>query len=466
VFCRYIRSFNNLHSLTCKSGAWLSEPINGRFGRRGAIFTASLICLIANIASALSRSWQALLAFRFLLGAGLGINTSTISILAAECAPPYIRGGLAVSWQMFTAFGIFLGFVANVAVYNLNSPWRLQLFFPFIPTLPLVGLVFLCPESPAWLMGNGRYDLAFLALRRVRNTDLQAAREVYSTYIQNQDCPKIGCGTTYARKLIELFTIPRIRRATVASYTVMLSQQLCGINIIAFYSSSIFSDAGFSTFGALLASTIFGFINFIGAFPAVWTMDTMGRRSLLLLTLPLMAVTMFAAALSFSIPKESPAHFGLLAVMIYLFCAEYSPGMGPVPVAYSAEIFPILHRDVGMSFAVSVANIWASVLSLTFPTILLALKPRGTFSLYAVLNVLAFVLVFLFVPETKMKTLDELDEVFSVPSRRFVTHQTLEYLPRWILQYLSRQKEADLRDLGAALEYEPVDQDTENLAET
>jgi MFS family permease len=90
----------------------------------------------------------------------------------------------------------------------------------------------------------------------------------------------------------------------------------------------IFSDAGFSLFGALLASCVFGFLNFVGAFPAIWTMDTLGRRSLLLLTLPVMAVTMLATGLSFSIPPENPAHFAVLAILIYAFCLEYSPGMG------------------------------------------------------------------------------------------------------------------------------------------
>ena len=80
--------------------------------------------------------------------------------------------------------------------------------------------------------------------------------------------------------------------------------------------------------GALVASCVFGFVNFIGAFPAIWSMDSLGRRSLLLLTLPLMALTMLFAGLSFSIPPENAAHFGLLATLIYLFCALYSPGMG------------------------------------------------------------------------------------------------------------------------------------------
>ena len=225
------------------------------------------------------------------------------------------------------------------------------------------------------------------------------------------------------------------------------------------YSSTIFSDAGFSTFGALVASTIFGFVNFVGAFPAVWSMDTLGRRSLLLLTLPFMALTMLLAGLSFNIPTESPAHFGLLATLIYLFCLIYSPGMGPVPTAYSAEVFPLSHREVGMSFAVSTANSWAAVLSLTFPRILTALGSQGAFLLYAFLNVVALVLVFLLLPETRLKTLDELDEVFSVPSRTFIKYQTMEYLPWTVKRYVMGQKEAELKPLVVSGEYGAIEQD-------
>lgn len=258
---------------------------------------------------------------------------------------------------------------------------------------------------------------------------------------------------------MDLLSVPRIRRALVASYVVMLSQQLCGINIISFYSSTIFSDAGFSDFGALLASCIFGFINFLGAFPAVWAMDTLGRRSLLLLTLPLMAITMLATGLSFNIPTSSPAHFALLATLIYLFCALYSPGMGPVPNAYSAEVFPLSHREIGMASAVATANFWATILSLTFPRILTALKSQGAFSLYAGLNVVAVVLIFLFLPETRLKTLDELDDVFSIPTRTFIKYQTTEYLPWFLKRYVLRQKNADLRPLQLGTEYQELEDD-------
>ncbi|KAJ9636165.1 hypothetical protein H2204_005437 [Knufia peltigerae] len=443
-------------------GAWLSDPVNNRLGRRGAVVTGGILCMIANLASSISRTWPQLLAFRLLLGIGLGINTSTVSVYTAECAPAAIRGGLAVSWQMWTAFGIFLGFVANAAVYKYGADaWRLQLAAPFIPTVPLVILLYICPESPAWCIKHGqRYRLAFGNLCKFRNSELQAAKEIYATYLQHHVKAKVGNAevVSFFARISELFTIPRIRRATTGSYVAMLSQQLCGINIIAFYSSTIFSQAGFSPLGALLASCVFGFVNFVGAFPAIWTMDSLGRRSLLLLTLPVMAATMLAAGLSFKIPAENPAHFALLATLIYLFCALYSPGMGPVPNTYSAEVFPLSHRELGMGFAVATANFWAAILSLTFPRILTGLGSQGAFTLYAFLNILALVLVFLLLPETRMMTLEELDQVFSIPTRKFIRYQTTEYLPWFFMHYVLRRKGVELRPLVHAEEYLPLEQ--------
>lgn len=143
-----------------------------------------------------------------------------------------------------------------------------------------------------------------------------------------------------------MFTIPRVRRATLASFVVMLAQQMCGINIVAFYSSTIFQEAGASVTEALFASWGFGLVNFLFAFPAVFTIDTYGRRALLLFTFPQMAWTLLAAGFSFYIPGDSKAHLGCIALFVFLFAAFYSPGEGPVPYAYSAEVFPLSHRGM------------------------------------------------------------------------------------------------------------------------
>ena len=127
----------------------------------------------------------------------------------------------------------------------------------------------------------------------------------------------------------------------------------CGINIIAFYSSTVFRTAGATEREALIASFGFGLVNFIFAWPAIWTIDTFGRRTLLLFTFPNMAWTLLAGGFCFYIPRDNPAHLGLVAMFIYLFAAFYSPGEGPVPFTYSAEVFPLSHREVGMGWAVS-----------------------------------------------------------------------------------------------------------------
>jgi MFS family permease len=143
-----------------------------------------------------------LLVSRLVLGVGLGLGASTVAVFAGESSPVYIRGGLAVSWQMFTAFGIFLGFVANVCFYNYGADviWRLQLGAPVIPTMPLLMLVYLCPESPAWNMKRGRYNRAFEDLVSLRNTKLQAARELLSEYVTRRQLAKADDDRMYPSK--------------------------------------------------------------------------------------------------------------------------------------------------------------------------------------------------------------------------------------------------------------------------
>jgi MFS family permease len=206
--------------------------------------------------------------------------------------------------------------------------------------------------------------------------------------------------TNYLSRFVELFTVPRIRRATLSAFTVMIAQQMCGINIIAFYSSTVFVEAGASQRNALLASFGFGLVNFVFAWPAIFTIDTYGRRTLLLFTFPQMAWTLLATGFCFYIPESNRAHLGMIAFFIFLFAAFYSPGEGPVPFTYSAEVFPLSHREVGMGFAVATCLFWAAVLSITFPRLLAAFTPVGAFGFYAGLNVLAFFMIFLFVCST------------------------------------------------------------------
>lgn len=349
---------------------------------------------------------------------------------------------------MWTAFGIFLGTCANLAVIDFGpESWRFQLGSALIPAVPLAILIYFCPESPRWYMKKNRYRDAMESLLRLRNNPVQAGRDLYYIHVQLELEHQFIKDANFFRKFIELFTIPRIRRATLAAFTVMIAQQMCGINIIAFYSTTVFKDAGANNFEALLASWGFGLINFLFAFPAIWTIDTFGRRSLLLFTFPQMSWTLAAAGLCTLIPGKGGAHLALVAFFVYLFAAFYSPGEGPVPFTYSAEVFPLSHRELGMAFAVATCLFWAAGVSITFPLMLARMGVLGSFFFYAAFNLVALVMIFLWLPETKQRTLEELDYIFAVPTGVFMRYQVTKAFPWWFKRWVLLDRTAKLEPL-------------------
>ncbi|VDB95914.1 unnamed protein product [Peniophora sp. CBMAI 1063] len=430
-------------------GAWLADPLNNWFGRRKTIFITALILIATPIGSGFTHSWETLFVVRLILGIGMGCKGATVPVFAAENSPAQIRGALVMGWQLWTAFGLFLGYAANVVVQNTGAiAWRLQLGSAFIPAVPLACGILFCPESPRWLIKKGRYLDAYKSLLKLRHHKIQATRDLYYMSVQIAEEQKIIRAATFFARAMELFTIPRVRRATVASGVVMLAQQMCGINIIAFYSSSVFANAGYSSRNALYASLGFGAVNFAFAWPAIFTIDTFGRRTLLLFTFPQMAWSLLAAGLCFLIrPSTSTTAVGLVAFFIYLFAAFYSPGEGPVPFTYSAEVFPLSHREQGMAWAVAVCLGFAAVLSITFPRMVGAMTITGAFCFYAGLNVTAFFMIFFLVPETKQRTLEELDQIFSVPTRVFARYQLTQTMPYFFKRWVFMRKDAKLAPL-------------------
>lgn len=187
-------------------------------------------------------------------------------------------------------------------------------------------------------------------------------------------------------------------------------------------------------------------INFIFAWPAVWTIDTFGRRGLLLFTFPNMCWSLLAAGLFYLIDNEK-ARLGLVALFIYIYCGFYSPGEGPVPFTYSAEVFPLSHREIGMSWAVATNNFWATVVSLTFPRQLRAFTVTGAFAFYAAMNLIAFFMIFLWLPETKQRSLEELDYVFGITTRAHMRYQIRQSLPWWFKTYILRKKNVHCEEL-------------------
>jgi len=289
-------------------------------------------------------------------------------------------------------------------------------------------------------MGKGRYRKAYEALLRLRGHPLRAARDLYYIHASLEAEEHL---TRNKNRVREMFTVPRNKRAALASFIVMFMQQFCGINAIAYYSSNIFKQASFTDIQALLATFGYGLINWLFALPAVYTIDTFGRRNLLLVTFPLMALFLLMTGFSFFIPDTSEAsthaRLGVVASGIYLFTMVYSPGEGPVPFTYSAEAFPLYIRNIGMSFATAVTWFFNFVVAITFPALLGAFTPQGAFGWYAAWNCIGWVAVLLAVPETKALSLEELDQVFSVPTRTHARYQLRE-IPILFKKYILRKK--------------------------
>ncbi|KAF2202978.1 hypothetical protein GQ43DRAFT_390975 [Delitschia confertaspora ATCC 74209] len=451
---------NAVPYLCCVFSCWLNYPLNKLLDRRGVIFLTCLISSLTCLAQAFPQAWKQLFVARFLLGFGIGPKSATIPIYAAEAAPANIRGALVMMWQMWTAFGIMLGYIVGVAFsgigddacnngtsleLNCSRNWRRILASPMVLPLIVVAYVYTLPESPRWLLMKARkgnkkkYEEALLSLISLRHTKLQAARDLFMINHLLQGEEEV---LTQTKPFSELFTVGRNRRALTASVICMFLQQFCGVNVTAYYSTQILvENAGFTEKNALLVSMGWGIINFLFAFPAVWTIDSFGRRNLLLSTFPFMALFQVFMVIAFGLNAKTHAttQKALVILGMYLFGIAYSPGEGPVPFVYSAESMPLYNRDFGMGIVTSINWFWNFFIGLTLPPFIHKFKPSGAFGWYAAWCVIGWWMILFFVPETKVLTLEQLDQVFEQPTRDHMRHGVAQL--RWFMRrYVLRRK--------------------------
>ncbi|KAF2108423.1 hypothetical protein BDV96DRAFT_587778 [Lophiotrema nucula] len=456
----WIGLVNSAPYLCCAFSCWLNYPLNRLLDRRGVIFVTCLISSFSCLGQAFAQTWRQLFAARFLLGLGIGPKSATIPIYTSEAAPANIRGALVMSWQIWTACGIMLGYIAGVVLagvrngsndsicnhqagnllfYDCSLNWRLMLASPMVLPLAVAAYIYTLPESPRWLLMRARegnrkkYEEAFLALCKLRHTKLQAGRDLF---LMNYLIAGEEINMTQERPFRELFTLPRNRRALTASVILMFLQQFCGVNVTAYYSSTVLKDhAHYSDQAALLISMGFGIINFVFALPAVWTIDTFGRRNLLLATFPFMALFQILVAIGFLLPDLSSSQHILVVLGMYLFGIAYSPGEGPVPFVYSAESMPLYNRDFGMGIVTSINWFWNFFISITWPKFNTAFTTSGAFFWYAAWCVVGWFAILFFVPETKDRSLEELDRVFSQSTGENMRFG-LEQLKWWVARYV------------------------------
>jgi len=276
-----------------------------------------------------------------------------------------------------------------------------------------------------------------MSLCKLRHSKLQAGRDLFLIDHLLEGEQEI---MEQQKPFSELFTVGRNRRALVASVICMFLQQFCGVNVTAYYSSTILKDhAHYSDQSALLFSMGFGIINFLFAIPAVWTIDSFGRRNLLLSTFPFMAISQIILVIAFSLKAGSKAQSALVILGMYLFGIFYSPGEGPVPFVYSAESMPLYNRDFGMGLVTSVNWFWNFFISITWPKFSSAFTIAGAFGWYAAWCVIGWWMILLFVRETKDLTLEQLDQVFGYRTKEHMRFG-MEELKWFVWSYVLRRK--------------------------
>lgn len=428
---------------------WTSDYWNRRLGRKWCIFWSCVISALSCIWQGLvNLKWYHLFIARFFMGFGMGIMAATVPAYTAETSPAHIRGSLVMLWQLFTCLGVMLGYVSSLAFYYVGDHgisgglnWRLTLGSASIPALFVLLQIPFVPESPRWLMGKLLHAEAFESLKKLRHTDIQAARDCFYQYVLlNEEGSYTGM--LFRTRVYEMFTVRRNRNAALGAWIVMFMQQFCGINVISYYSSSIFIQSGLSEVKAMLASWGFGMIEVLFCIPTFYTIDSVGRRNLLLSTFPFMSLCLLMTGFGFWIPNDTAAdRNGRLACVttgIYLFACFYNLGEGPIPFTYSAEAFPLYIRDLGMGFATSTCWFFNFILAFTWPRLRNAFKPQGAFGFYAAWNIVGFFMVLWLLPETKGLTLEELDDVFDVSLRKHAHYRTKEILHNF-RRYVLRQ---------------------------
>eukprot|EP01102_Stenamoeba_stenopodia_P013829 TRINITY_DN4532_c0_g1_i2.p1 TRINITY_DN4532_c0_g1~~TRINITY_DN4532_c0_g1_i2.p1 ORF type:complete len:437 (-),score=85.55 TRINITY_DN4532_c0_g1_i2:154-1464(-) len=399
--------------------------VNERFGRRLAIILSCIVFIGGAALMAFAATVWELIAGRFLAGIGIGIASMSVPIYIAEMAPCSIRGALVSVDVMLITGGQFISYGVDAALINVPHNWRWMLGLSAIPAIvQLIGMLFL-PESPRWLVGKDKSNEAQEVLARIRRSNVVAAQEVRQIEasieeerIQRRAAANGRGEDEMSQGQLERvwqetklwFTSPTLRKALIVGVGLQVFQQLCGINTVMYYSPTILKMAGFGqNSDAIYSSMAVAFANMTMTLVAIFTIDRVGRRPLLLGSLIGVYCSLLLLAISFALPEDSGRWLALSALIMYIVC--FAPGMGPVPWAINAEIYPLHARAIGGSIA-STSN-WISnlIVSATFLHLIETAGATGAFLVYALIAVFAFEFVYFIVPETKGLSLEEVRQV-------------------------------------------------------
>ena len=386
------------------AGNAIAGALSDRFGRRRVLLGTALLFVLSSLLAASATTFAGFVAARIVGGIAVGNAILIAPVYIAEIAPADKRGGLVSLNQLMIVIGISASFFSNYFLLGAGEHnWRWMLGVQMVPALLYFTLLWLVPESPRWLLLKGRDEAARQVLAKVHGEE--QARESLQEIRHSLAAKTVSRGF---RGLLD----SRVRLVMIVALGLAFFQQITGINAIFYYLPTIFAKAGGAVSDAFGQAVLVGLVNVGMTFVAIWLIDKLGRKPLLIVGIAGMAVSLFSISWAFS---QDSYNARLVLVAIIGFVASFAISLGPVMWVLLSEIFPNEQRAA----AISVAGFWNSLVSasvtLIFPWLQSTLGPGGTFLAFGLFASAALLFVISLVPETKGRTLEQLESDLMSP---------------------------------------------------
>jgi sugar porter (SP) family MFS transporter len=384
-------------------GAVLSGYLADAISRKWTKVLSGAVYVLGALGCALAVNAPMLIIFRFVLGLSVGTASFVAPLYISEVSPPKVRGGLVSFNQLSVTSGILLAYIVDYLLKGVPNNWRWMLGVAVIPGAALAIGMLTVPHTPRWLVEKRREDEARTVLERLRHDDPDAEVRAELGDMRKASMQE---GTTRMRDLLS----GRIRPLLIIGLGLALFQQFVGINTVIYYAPTILSDTGLTKSSSITQTVFVGVTNVVFTVVAVLLLDRVGRRKLLLTGTAGLILSLALLGIYFT-SSTLQQHAGYLAlVALLIFIASFAIGLGPVFWLMISEIYPVGIRSKAMSVS-TVAN-WAGnfLVAATFLSLGGAITRQGTFYLYAGIAVLAFVFFLSKVPETKGRTLEEIQD--------------------------------------------------------
>jgi SP family galactose:H+ symporter-like MFS transporter len=385
-------------------GATIGAIVGGKaadlFGRRRVLLVTAAIFGIGALASAAAPSPPILIVSRVILGLAIGLASTNVPVYLSEVAPPHARGWIVSLFQLAVTVGIVVAYLTDYAFAGIEG-WRWMLGLAVVPAIVFGAGMFFLPETPRWLISGGQHEVAHGVLVRIRGlADVSVEIEEIKASLAQQ---------TESGHWADLLS-RQVRPALIVGIGLAIFQQITGINTVIYYAPKILQAAGFnSASGAILATAGVGVVNVGMTIIAMFLVDRAGRRPLLLAGITGMIVTLGVLGLSFRISNPSGQLAWIAVICLMGYVASFAISLGPIFWLLIAEIYPLRIR--GLAEGTAATFNWGSnlIVSLTFLTLVEKLGASSTFLLYASFSVTSWLFAYYLVPETKGRTLEEIE---------------------------------------------------------